>query len=113
LLDGDDSHAYQTALSTWSEAIDDPDKTLSGRVINEVVVKGTDHSVWVKQLANDYHDFLTHYPLSHEVEKAYEDEAKKSLLELQSLEAQPQDNFATFLQDYFRDVVPAGTFEAK
>jgi len=42
LLDGDDSHAYQTALSTWSEAIDDPDKRLSGRVINEVVVNGSE-----------------------------------------------------------------------
>ncbi|MGP1832286.1 glutamate--cysteine ligase [Shewanella frigidimarina] len=113
LLDGDDSHAYQTALSTWSEAIDDPDKTLSGRVINEVVVKGTDHSVWVKQLANDYHEFLSHYPLSDEVEQGYENEAKKSLLEQHSLEAQPQDNFATFLAHYFSDVVPAGTFEAK
>jgi len=113
LLDGDDSYAYKTALNTWSEAIDNPNKTLSGRVMNEVVLKGTDHGVWVKQLANDYHEFLSHYPLSDEITKSYEDEAKKSLLELQSLEAQPQDNFAVFLQNYFNDVVPAGTFEAK
>ncbi|MGE6567364.1 glutamate--cysteine ligase [Shewanella vesiculosa] len=113
LLDGDDSYAYKTALNTWSEAIDNPNKTLSGRVMNEVVLKGTDHGVWVKQLANDYHEFLSHYPLSDDITKSYEDEAKKSLLELQSLEAQPQDNFAVFLQNYFNDVVPAGTFEAK
>mgnify|MGYP003636891398 CR=1 FL=1 len=113
LLDGDDSYAYKTALNTWSEAIDNPNKTLSGRVMNEVVLKGTDHGVWVKQLANDYHEFLSHYPLSDEITKSYEDEAKKSLLELQSLEAQPQDTFAVFLQNYFNDVVPAGTFEAK
>jgi len=113
LLDGDTGNEYQTALSTWAEAIDDPDKTLSGRVMQEVVVKGTDHSVWVKQLADDYHEFLSHYPLSHEIEQAYENEAKISLLEQQSLEAQPQDSFASFLQHYFSDVVPAGTFEAK
>ncbi|MGX9462003.1 glutamate--cysteine ligase [Shewanella sp. A14] len=113
LLDGDESHAYQTALSTWFETIDNPDKTLSGRVMSEVVVKGTDHSVWVKQLADNYHDFLIDYPLSHDVEQAYENEAKRSLLEQQSLEAQPQDRFATFLTHYFSDVVPAGTFEAK
>ncbi|WP_267898649.1 glutamate--cysteine ligase [Shewanella psychromarinicola] len=113
LLDGDASHAYQDALSTWAEAIDDPDKTLSGKVMQEVVVKGTDHSVWVKQLADDYHQFLSHYPLSHDIEQTYKNEAKLSLLEQQSLEAQPQDNFTTFLENYFCDVVPAGTFEAK
>ena len=113
LLDGDDSHAYQTALNTWSEAIDDPDKTLSGRVIQEVVVKGTDHSVWVKMLADDYHQYLSQYPLTDEVIQGYEEEAKKSLLEQENLEAQPQDDFPHFLKDYFSDVVPAGTFEAK
>ncbi|MCL1149723.1 glutamate--cysteine ligase [Shewanella ulleungensis] len=113
LLDGDDSHAYQTALSTWKEAIDDPDKTLSGRVMNEVVVKGTDHSVWVKQLAEDYHEFLTHYPLSEATEKSYIDEAKASLVEQQHIEEQPQDTFSEFLKQYFKDVVPEGTFEAK
>ncbi|WP_276611804.1 glutamate--cysteine ligase [Shewanella polaris] len=113
LLDGEDSHAYQTALSTWSEAIDDPDKTLSGRVIQEVVVKGTDHSVWVKTLADDYHQYLSQYPLTDEVVQSYKNEAKQSLLEQQKLEAQPQANFTSFLEDYFSDVVPAGTFEAK
>ncbi|MDD8058736.1 glutamate--cysteine ligase [Shewanella metallivivens] len=113
LLDGEDSHAYQIALNTWAEAIDEPDKTLSGRVIHEVVVKGTDHSVWVHQLAKDYHEFLNHYPLSDETEQCYADEAKASLAEQQKIEQQPQDTFSEFLKQYFKDVVPAGTFEAK
>ncbi|MCL1104195.1 glutamate--cysteine ligase [Shewanella algicola] len=113
LLDGEDSHAYQTALNTWAEAIDDPDKTLSGRVLHEVVVKGTDHSIWVHQLAKGYHEFLSHYPLSDETEQFYADEAKASLAEQQNIEQQPQDTFSEFLKQYFKDVVPAGTFEAK
>ncbi|MBB1269183.1 glutamate--cysteine ligase [Shewanella sp. SR44-3] len=104
LLDGEHEHAYQTALFTWEKTIADPSKTLSGRVLDEIITKGTDHFSWVKNLAEDYHSFLSQYPLSTEVTERYQADAKASLLAQSELEASSNQPFSAYLDDYFSDV---------
>ncbi|MCW3172640.1 glutamate--cysteine ligase [Shewanella subflava] len=104
LLDGEHEHGYQNALNHWAAAIDDPSLTLSGRVLNEIITKGVDHGVWVSQLANNYHEFLTTYPLSPETEQQYKDEAELSLNKQHQIEMESMPNFDVFLQEYFKEV---------
>ncbi|MCL1141807.1 glutamate--cysteine ligase [Shewanella gaetbuli] len=104
LLDGEQSRRYQNALSHWAEAINDPSQTLSGKVLNEIINKGVDHGVWVHALANNYHEFLSTYPLSQQTEQEYLQEAEKSLDKQHQIEAESMPNFDLFLQDYFKDV---------
>ncbi|WP_076542986.1 glutamate--cysteine ligase [Shewanella sp. UCD-KL21] len=104
LLDGDSGNAYQQALSQWQAAIDDPSLTLSGRVLEDVVNQGQDHSSWVKNLAKNYHSYLTDYPLSDAVEAGYVEEAKASIAKQDAAEAQPSESFDEFLADYFADL---------
>ncbi|WP_144210292.1 glutamate--cysteine ligase [Shewanella donghaensis] len=104
LLDGESGNEYQQALSQWQKAIDDPSLTLSGRVLEDVVNQGQDHSGWVKKLAQDYHAYLTDYPLPEAVEAGYVDEAKQSLKQQHAIEAEPAASFDDFLTDYFADL---------
>jgi glutamate--cysteine ligase len=101
LLDGEHGYAYQTALSTWEKTIADPTKTLSGRVLDEIITKGTDHFSWVKTLAEDYHSFLSQYPLSNEVTERYKADATSSLVAQRELEASSNQPFSAYLDDYF------------
>ena len=76
LLDGEGTQ-YQDALTQWHTAISDPSKTLSGRVLEDVVNQGIDHGVWVKQLSQQYHQYLANYPRCRNQRLAeYETEAR-------------------------------------
>lgn len=102
LLDGEHEHAYQTALDTWAEAIDDTNKTLSGRVLDEIVNKGVDHGEWVKGLAANYHNFLSQYPLSADSLARYQHDATASILAQTAIEEESTHQlFEHFLDDYF------------
>ncbi|MCE9686576.1 glutamate--cysteine ligase [Shewanella sp. AS16] len=100
LLDGDDND-YQVALETWFAAIADPDLTLSGRVLQEIKARNCDHGKWVMDLAHEYHQLLSDYPLSDEVIAGYRAEALASLASQSALEAEHGESFDDFLADYF------------
>lgn len=101
LLDGDASD-YQTALAHWRRAVDDPNQTLSGQVIQHLIAKGQDHGQWVMKLAEQYHQYFIDYPLSAETIAQYQAEAKSSLEKQAELEAaQSAISFDDYLKDYF------------
>ena len=102
LLDGE-GQAYQDSLAHWLEAVRDPAKTLSGRVMSTLLAEGIDHSQWVKSLAKDYYQALLEYPLSQEVEAAYEAAATQSLAAQAQLEAESTQDFEQYLADYFAE----------
>ncbi|WP_394129606.1 glutamate--cysteine ligase [Shewanella maritima] len=105
LLDDGVDGVYSQALKHWQAAVDDPSLTLSGRIHDEVVVKGRDHGDWVQGLMTQYHQQLSSYALSDEMRDNYQHEAQDSLEQQQSIESQPQPSFDDFLNDYFKDVV--------
>lgn len=102
LLDGE-GQAYQDSLAHWLEAVRDPAKTLSGRVMSALLAEGIDHSQWVKSLAKDYYHALRDYPLTPEVEAAYEAAAEQSLAAQAKLEAESVQDFEQYLADYFAE----------
>ncbi|MCC4833214.1 glutamate--cysteine ligase [Shewanella sp. 10N.7] len=108
LLDGEGTQ-YQDALTQWHATINDPSKTISGRVIDDVVNQGIDHGVWVKQLSQQYHEYLSNYPLSESTMAEYEAEAAASLQQQKDVETQPSVGFDEFLADYFADLAEPAT----
>nr|WP_275658976.1 glutamate--cysteine ligase [Shewanella sp. Isolate11] len=102
LLDGEQSD-YQDALAHWQLAVDDPEQTLSGKIMAELTSQQIDHSTWVKGLAKQYSQQLMEYPLTAETEANYRDAAEVSLQEQAQLEADSVLSFEAFLNDYFAD----------
>ena len=101
LLDGE-STDYQVALAHWRKAVEDPNLTLSGQVLQNVINKGQDHGQWVMTLAQQYYQFFVDYPLSSETIAQYQAEASSSLNKQAELEAaQRSVSFDDYLEDYF------------
>lgn len=99
---GGEASDYQTALAHWRRAVDDPNQTLSGQVIQHLIAKGQDHGQWVMKLAEQYHQYFIDYPLSAETIAQYQAEAKSSLEKQAELEAaQSAISFDDYLKDYF------------
>ncbi|MGI2259147.1 glutamate--cysteine ligase [Shewanella sp. GXUN23E] len=103
LLDSSDN-AYHDALTQWRAAIDDPGKTLSGRVMAAVSAPGMSHGRWVMGLAREYGQYLRGYPLTEAQLADYQQEAQASLARQADIEAADSVSFDTFLDDYFRDI---------
>lgn len=101
LLDGEATD-YQMALAHWRKAVEDPNLTLSGQVLQNVINKGQDHGQWVMTLAQQYYQFFVDYPLSSETIAQYQAEASSSLNKQAELEAaQSTVSFDDYLADYF------------
>lgn len=101
LLDGEATD-YQVALAHWRKAVEDPNLTLSGQVLQNVINKGQDHGQWVMTLAQQYYQFFVDYPLSSETIAQYQAEASSSLNKQAELEAaQHSVSFDDYLEDYF------------
>ncbi|MCS6097998.1 glutamate--cysteine ligase [Shewanella baltica] len=101
LLDGEATD-YQVALAHWRKAVEDPNLTLSGQVLQNVINKGQDHGQWVMTLAQQYYQFFVDYPLSSETIAQYQAEASSSLNKQAELEAaQRSVSFDDYLEDYF------------
>ncbi|MDT3296229.1 glutamate--cysteine ligase [Shewanella sp. SP2S2-6] len=101
LLDGEATD-YQMALAHWRKAVEDPNLTLSGQVLQNVINKGQDHGQWVMTLAQQYYQFFVDYPLSSETIAQYQAEASSSLNKQAELEAaQRSVSFDDYLEDYF------------
>ncbi|MDH1471430.1 glutamate--cysteine ligase [Shewanella sp. GD03713] len=97
-----DKQDYQAALAHWREAVNDPQKTLSGQVIQQLITKGQDHGQWVMSLAQQYHQYFMDYPLSAEIVSDYQAEAQASLNKQADIEAaQSAVSFDDYLTDYF------------
>ncbi|MGI1946684.1 glutamate--cysteine ligase [Shewanella glacialipiscicola] len=101
LLDGEKTD-YQAALAHWRKAIENPDLTLSGQVLQNVIHQGQDHGQWVMTLAQQYYQYFVDYPLSSETIAQYQAEAASSLKKQAELEAvQSMVAFDDYLKAYF------------
>ncbi|MCL1127178.1 glutamate--cysteine ligase [Shewanella surugensis] len=103
LIDEEGDMTYQRALSQWSQAISDPNKTLSGQIMQELGKTGMEHGHWVAQLAKNYQAKLWQYPLSAEIQKQYQTAADDSLTQQVQLEASDKLEFDEYLRTYFKN----------
>ncbi len=100
LIDGEEL-AYAQALAHWQLAVDDPDKTLSGQVLNAILNDDDAHARWGVRLAEAYQQQLFEYPLTDAQIALFEKMATDSLAEQARLEAVQEQSFEHFLADYF------------
>ncbi|MCL1080228.1 glutamate--cysteine ligase [Parashewanella spongiae] len=105
IIDDDSCTEYQTSLDLWYEAVLNPDKTLSGRMLNQFVGPNIDHGRWAMELANHYQAFLKEYVLSETDLADYQQQTDNSLAALSEIEANSTQSFDGFLNDYFDDVI--------
>ncbi|QSX34782.1 glutamate--cysteine ligase [Shewanella avicenniae] len=101
VIDGDD-RVYADTLAHWSEAVENPEMTLSGRIWQSLAQTGLDHGAWVRQLAEQYHRQLVDYPIPQAALASLDAEAAASIEQQHQLEASDKLDFEQFLAEYFR-----------
>lgn len=92
---------YQQAWAAQSAKIADPQKTPSGRVLQELREQKITFHQWAKRQAQTHRDTLLKQTLSPQQEKRYSDMAEESLALQAEEERHPQADFADYLQDYY------------
>ncbi|MCL1036267.1 glutamate--cysteine ligase [Shewanella submarina] len=95
---------YQQAVAQWRQAVQNPDKTLSGRVMQALSEPGMNNGSWVKGLAREYTQYFTNYPLTPEQLEDYTQAAAESIARQRDIEALDKVGFDEFLADYFGDI---------
>lgn len=93
---------YSIALDRVQPAADDPNKTLSGLLLNELLKSDKDNGLYGLELANGYKtQSVAHQP--HFFKPSFlVDEGQKSIAKQQQIEASDTLSFDEFLQDYFK-----------
>lgn len=103
LLDDNVSQDYQNTLTKWLAAVHQPELTLSGQVMSQLLETKIDHGCWVKNLAKKYHKSLNDKVLPEDVLLRYQEAAHASLVKQQQMELNSTQSFESFLEDYFKD----------
>jgi glutamate--cysteine ligase len=102
ILDGDDTkRLYQRSLEIQIPAISDPDQTPSAQILMEMREKRDSFTRYAERLSHQHAEYFRNRPLSPEKYQQFSDQARKSLVEQERLEASDTLNFDEFLQRYF------------
>jgi gamma-glutamylcysteine synthetase len=89
------------SIETQESKLKDSDKTPSGRIIKEMSENNWN---WEEFNNNYYQENKKFFNKSNFDLSKYEDAAKKSLLDLSSLEAKEEISFDIFLDDYLKSI---------
>ncbi|GLP96816.1 glutamate--cysteine ligase [Paraferrimonas sedimenticola] len=92
---------YADALATWRISVDEPESTLSGRLLSELKGSGSSQSEWAMKLAKGYHQCLSEYSYRHWHQPDFEGAAASSHQAQSEREAADTGSFDDFLSDYF------------
>jgi glutamate--cysteine ligase len=102
LLDaGGPDRAYRGALQEQREAVHDPDRTPSARMLAAMRAHDEGYFHFAKRMSEQHHAYFTGLPQDRESFAAIEAAVAKSLQDQQALEAADNQSFDEFLQEYF------------
>jgi len=102
LLDaGRPDRAYRDALQEQREAVRDPDRTPSARMLADMHAHGEGYFHFAKRMSERHHAYFMHLPQDRESFAAIEAAVARSLEDQQAIEAADKQSFDEFLQDYF------------
>jgi len=105
LLEPDGGGAYADAIALQAEALEDPERTPSAKLISELRAGGQSIFEYAMQLSRDYADYFLAMPgdmnSHHEV---LTDEARESLRRQARIEAADDISFEDYLARYFSGV---------
>ena len=98
---------YMATLTSLRQRLDDPELTLSARVLRELRENNRDNSSFGRELAARYRDELRGSALEYWDEEYFAGEARDSLLKQRDIERSDTLSFDEFLADYFGQTQPA------
>jgi glutamate--cysteine ligase len=102
LLDaGESATPYQDTVRAQREAIADPDRTPSARILADMREHGEDYFGFTRRLSQQHRDYFLGLPRDPERFYALETSVVKSVRDQEKLEAADTLSFDEFLQDYF------------
>lgn len=102
LLDlGESGQPYAAALAEQREALVDPDRTPSARILAEMRASGENFFRYARRLSERHRDALQSEPLAEERERFFIEAAERSLREQTAIETADDMTFDEFLRQYF------------
>jgi glutamate--cysteine ligase len=102
LLDiGEETRPYAMALAEQREALADPDRTPSARILAEMRASGENFFRYARRLSEQRRDALQSEPLAEERVRFFTEAAERSLREQAEIEAADDISFDEFLRRYF------------
>lgn len=96
-----DETCYAKALSGQKELIEDPSKTPSAMVLDDIMQRDGSYYHFAKRKSEEHRDYFLQRKLETEIQKNIELVAKKSLQQQRNTEKENSMDFDTFLQKYF------------
>lgn len=101
LLDGGEGGVYRRALEAQRNAVLDPDRTPSAKVLADMKARGESFYDFSRYMSQEHHEYFCDLPVDEEVMNEFVRKAEKSHQQQQEIEAQQQLPFGQFLDAYF------------
>lgn len=92
---------YSDSLSTYSELIDKPEKTPSGKILKELTNKKISYYTFAKELSASHNSTFKNRKVRPELLQKFCAEAARSLLAQKEIEESDELSFEDFLINYF------------
>ena len=96
-----DETCYAKAIKSQMALVEDPDKTPSAMVLDDIMNRDGSYYHFAKRKSEEHRDFFLERKLALETQQKIERVAENSLKEQAELEAKNGLDFDTFLQKYF------------
>ena len=102
VLDADDEQRpYSSVLDRQIEAVREPERTPSARMLAEMRANGEGFYHFARRMSQAHCRYFSERPVRREAEAMLEQLARDSRAEQAEIESQPQAPFDEFLRDYF------------
>jgi glutamate--cysteine ligase len=98
---GESGTPYQDTVRAQQEAIADPDRTPSARILTDMRTHGEGYFDFANRLSRQHRDYFLALPRDPERFYAIETAVAKSIRDQEKLEAADTQSFDEFLHDYF------------
>jgi len=96
-----DSQLYTSSLDSLSELVDNPEKTPSARMLNEMKHKNEAFHTFAKRMSYQHNNYFKQCFLSIEKKRFLEQEVNDSVLRQQEIELSDDKSFDSYIDDYF------------
>ena len=94
---------YSAAVKVEWEKIDNPAKTLSGQIIEQLIKNNEDNGAMGIKLASDYQAAISQWQYTYQNEESFRTLAAASLDAQKAVEEADDKDFDTFIRDYFSE----------
>jgi glutamate--cysteine ligase len=98
---GRPDNPYRKALQEQLEAVRDPDRTPSARILADMHENKQGYFHFAKHMSEQHHAYFTHLPQNRKNFAAIEAAVSRSIQDQKAIEAADNQSFDEFLQEYF------------